>query len=86
LILGHAGGVGWRDTRAALRILEERLWTVRLARFHIPLALIRRVVAAAELQSRALHWPAYLDEAAPDDVAAMLHRIQHLAACLGIAV
>jgi hypothetical protein len=52
----------------------------------IPLALIRHVVAAAELRSRALHWPAYLGAAAPDDVAAMLHRIRYLAACLGIAV
>jgi hypothetical protein len=52
---------------------------------HIPLALVRRAVAAAELRSRALLWPAYLGQAAPNDVDAMLHRIRHLAAWLGLA-
>lgn len=52
----------------------------------VPLALIRHMVAAAELRSRALLWPAYLTEAAPDDVAAMLWRLRDLAECLQIAV
>lgn len=51
----------------------------------IPLASIRCAVAAAELRSRALHWPAYLGEAAPDEVAAMLWRIRRLANELGLA-
>lgn len=50
-----------------------------------PLALLQQAVAAAELRSRALHWPAYLAEAAPDVVTAMLDRIRDLATCLGIA-
>lgn len=50
----------------------------------IPLTLLQRVVGATELRSRALHWPAYLAEAAPEAVVAMLRRIGELAAGLGI--
>jgi hypothetical protein len=52
----------------------------------IPLTMLQRVVAATELRSRALHWPAYLTASPPDDVAAMLRRISDLAAGLGITV
>src|SRR5262249_53164395 len=44
----------------------------------IPLPILQRLVAATELRSRALHWPAYLTASPPDDVAAMLRRISDL--------
>jgi Phosphotransferase enzyme family len=69
---------------AVLATYQETL--AMATEYNIPLALVRRVVAAAELRSRALHWPAYLGEAAPHDVAAMLYRIRDLVACLGIGV
>jgi hypothetical protein len=68
-------------------ILATYQETLAVATGHdLPCALIRRVVAAAELRSRALHWPAYLSTAAPDEVATMLRRIRDLGAYLGIGV
>lgn len=49
----------------------------------IPVATIQRVLDAAELWTRLLHWPAHLAQASPEQLATMLQRINHLAESRG---
>jgi hypothetical protein len=50
----------------------------------IPLTLVRRVMDAAELRTRLLHWPAYLMQASPRQITEMVGRIHQVAEELGV--
>jgi aminoglycoside phosphotransferase (APT) family kinase protein len=69
-----AGGVF--SSEAALSAYRASL----VAELHadVSLAAIRRVVDAAELRSRGLHWPAYLSDATAAELGGMLERLRSL--------
>jgi Ser/Thr protein kinase RdoA (MazF antagonist) len=47
---------------------------------------IRRVMDAAELRTRMLHWPAYLSDASPRQLEDMICRMHDLASAVGVAL
>jgi hypothetical protein len=80
-----------RATIAGAAVPEDHVWAV----YHESLAAhigqtiefiaIRRVADAADLWSRALYWPAYMQMSAPEELLSMVGQIRVLAERLGVA-